>query len=42
MLKNLDKMEKIATREGYGKAPNEEEYIKAIEEIEKIDVKKFK
>ena len=26
----------------HGKAPNEEEYIKAIEEIEKIDVKKFK
>ena len=26
----------------HGKAPNEEEYKKAIEEIEKIDIKKFK
>ncbi len=26
----------------HGKAPNDEEYKKAIEEIEKIDVKKFK
>jgi transketolase len=26
----------------HGKAPNEEEYKKAMEEIEKIDVKKFK
>ena len=26
----------------HGKAPNEEEYKKAISEIEKIDVKKFR